>query len=114
MTVQAMLDRSRDPQAAGRRVSQGLGVNVEGIGLADCIGGYGVAEASAPAAEYKRWDISKLRAGVQGFGSMGGSSARDLARLGARGVGVVDVNGAGTKPDGLHVQLLLQARPTLG
>jgi len=70
MTVQAMLDRSGDPEAAGRRVSQGLAVNVEGIGLADCIGGYGVAEASAAAAEYKGWDISKLRAVVQGFGSM--------------------------------------------
>src|SRR5713101_413449 len=38
MTVQAMLDRSGDPQAAGRRVTQGLAIKVEGIGLADCIG----------------------------------------------------------------------------
>src|SRR5438552_7335709 len=114
MTVQAMLDRSGDPEAAGRRGSQGLAVNVEGIGLADCIGGYGVAEASAAAAEYKGWDISKLRAVVQGFGSMGGSSARYLARLGARIVGVVDVNGAVTNPDGLDVELLLRSRTTLG
>ena len=114
MTVQAMLDRSGDPEAAGRRVSQGLAVNVEGIGLADCIGGYGVAEASAAAAEYKGWDISKLRAVVQGFGSMGGSSSRYLARLGARIVGVVDVNGAVTNPDGLDVELLLRSRTTLG
>src|SRR6266513_1670188 len=69
MTVQAMLDRSGDPKAAGRRVSQGLAINVEGIGLADCIGGYGVAEAAAAAADFKRWDMANLRAVVQGFGS---------------------------------------------
>ena len=73
-----------------------------------------MAEASVAAAEYKGWDISKLRAVVQGFGSMGGSSARYLARLGARIVGVVDVNGAVTNPDGLDVELLLRSRTTLG
>ena len=80
MTVQAMLDRSGDAAAAGRRVSQGLAIKVEGIGLADVIGGYGVAEAAAAAAEHKGWDLKGLRAVVQGFGSMGGSSARYLAR----------------------------------
>jgi glutamate dehydrogenase (NAD(P)+) len=114
MTVQAMLDRSGDSQAAGRRVGQGLSIKVEGIGLADCIGGYGLAEAAAAAAEYKGWDISKLRAVVQGFGSMGGSSARYLARLGVKVVGVVDVNGAVTNPAGLDVERLLATRTALG
>jgi len=114
MTVQAMLDRAGDPQAAGRRVSQGLAIQVEGIGLADCIGGYGVAEAAAAAAEHNGWDISTLRAVVQGFGSMGGSSARYLARLGARVVGLVDVNGAVANPAGLDVERLLKLRTTLG
>jgi glutamate dehydrogenase (NAD(P)+) len=114
LTVQAMLDRSGDSQAAGRRISQGLVIQVEGIGLADCIGGYGVAEAAAACADYKGWDMSKMRAVVQGFGSMGGSSARYLAKLGAKVVGVVDVNGAVTNPDGLDVERLLKSRSTLG
>jgi glutamate dehydrogenase (NAD(P)+) len=114
LTVQAMLDRSGDSQAAGRRISQGLAIQVEGIGLADCIGGYGVAEAAAACADYKGWDMSKMRAVVQGFGSMGGSSARYLAKLGAKVVGVVDVNGAVTNPDGLDVERLLKSRSTLG
>jgi glutamate dehydrogenase (NAD(P)+) len=114
MTVQAMLDRSGDPQAARRRVSQGLSIKVDGIGLADCIGGYGVAEAAAACAEYKGWDISSMRAVVQGFGSMGGSSARYLAKLGARIVGVVDVNGVVSNPDGLDVERLLESRSALG
>jgi len=114
LTVQAMLDRSGDAAAAGRRVTQGLAIKVDGIGLADCIGGYGVAEAAAAAAEHKGWKLSEMRAVVQGFGSMGGSSARYLARLGAKVVGVVDVNGAITNPQGLDVEHLLASRSTLG
>jgi glutamate dehydrogenase (NAD(P)+) len=114
MTVQAMLDRSGDAQAAGRRVSQGLAIKVDGVGLADCIGGYGVAEAAAAAADHKGWDLSGMRAVVQGFGSMGGSSARYLARLGARIVGVVDANGAIANPEGLDVERMLTSRTELG
>ncbi len=114
MTVQAMLDRSGDPQSAKRRISEGLAIKVDGIGLADCIGGYGVAEAAAACCEHKGWDISKMRAVVQGFGSMGGSSARYLARLGARVVGVADVNGTVTNPGGLDIERLLKARSAFG
>ena len=114
MTVQAMLDRTGDAAAAGKRVSQGLAIKVEGIGLADCIGGYGVAEAAAACAEYKGWDLNGMRAVVQGFGSMGGSSARYLARHGAKVVGVVDVNGVIANPNGLDVERLLASRNTLG
>jgi glutamate dehydrogenase (NAD(P)+) len=114
MTVQAMLDRSGDAKAAGRRVSQGLAIQVEGIGLADCIGGYGVAQAAAACVDHKGWKMSEMRAVVQGFGSMGGSSARYLAKLGAKVVGVVDVNGAITNPEGLDVERLLKSRSALG
>ncbi|TMB87339.1 MAG: Glu/Leu/Phe/Val dehydrogenase [Chloroflexi bacterium] len=114
LTVQAMLDRSGNSQAAGRRISQGLAIQVDGIGLADCIGGYGVAEAAAACVDYKGWDMSEMRVVVQGFGSMGGSSARYLAKLGAKVVGVVDVNGAVTNPDALDVERLLKSRNALG
>ena len=114
MTVQAMLDRSGDSKAAGRRVSQGLAIQVEGIGLADCIGGYGVAQAALACIDHKSWKMSEMRAVVQGFGSMGGSSARYLAKLGAKVVGVVDVNGAITNPEGLDVERLLKSRTALG
>ncbi|HUE67472.1 MAG TPA: Glu/Leu/Phe/Val dehydrogenase dimerization domain-containing protein [Candidatus Acidoferrum sp.] len=114
LTVQAMLDRSGDAEAAGRRVTEGLAIKVEGIGLADCIGGYGVAEAAAAAAEHKGWDLKGMRAVVQGFGSMGGSSARYLARRGVKVVGVVDVKGVITNPGGLAVERLLSSRSALG
>jgi glutamate dehydrogenase (NAD(P)+) len=115
MSVQAMLDRSEGGGAAARqRVVAGLRTQVGGIGLADCIGGYGVAEAAATAAELRGWDVSHMTAVVQGFGSMGGSTARYLARKGVRVVGVVDVNGCLANPDGLDVEGLLQARNELG
>ena len=82
--------------------------------MADVIGGYGVAEAAAAGAEHKGWDMKGMRAVVQGFGSMGGSSARYLARHGAKVVGVIDVNGAITNPDGLDVEKLLASRSALG
>src|SRR5262249_52439151 len=88
--------------------------NVDGVGLADCIGGYGVAEAAAAAARHKGWDLAGMRVVVQGFGAMGGSSARYLARKGARVVGVADVDGCITNPDGLDVAALLRARHELG
>src|SRR5256885_3646641 len=96
MTVQAMLDRSGDAAAAGRRVSQGLAIKVEGIGLADVIGGYGVAEAAAAGGRDKGWGKEGMRAGVQGVGSVGGSSARYFPRPRAHVVGVVDGTGAVT------------------
>src|SRR5260370_12316217 len=46
LTAQAMLDRSGDAEAAGRRVTQRLAIKVESSGLADCIGGYGVSPAA--------------------------------------------------------------------
>jgi glutamate dehydrogenase (NAD(P)+) len=115
MSVQAMLDRAGDgAEAATRRVVVGLGIKVDGIGLADCIGGYGVAEAALAAARHKGWDLRQMTAVVQGFGSMGGSSARYLARHGVRVVGVVDVNGCIANTDGIDVETLLRSRDQLG
>jgi len=114
MSVQAMLDRSGDAAAAQRRITEGLAIKVEGVGLADCIGGYGVAEAAAAAAAHRGWDLSKMTVVVQGFGSMGGSSARYFERLGARVVGVVDVRGMVVNPSGLDVEQLLRSRSDLG
>jgi glutamate dehydrogenase (NAD(P)+) len=114
LSVQAVLDRSGDAAAAGARISAGLREKVDGIGLADCIGGFGVAEAAAAAARHNGWDLGSMTAVVQGFGSMGGSSARYLARKGVRVVGVADVNGCVVNAKGLDVEALLASRNELG
>jgi glutamate dehydrogenase (NAD(P)+) len=114
MSVHAALKKSGDPAAAMDRVVRGLAVDVDGIGLADVIGGYGVAEAAMAAIGHLGLAAQGTRAVVQGFGSMGGASARYLSRQGVKVVGVIDGNGCIVNPDGLDVEALLSARNELG
>lgn len=114
MSVHAALQKTGDPAAAMDRVVRGLAVDVEGIGLADVIGGYGVAEAAMAALEHLGLPAAGTRAVVQGFGSMGGASARYLSRQGLRVTGIIDGNGCIVNPDGLDVEALLAARNELG
>ena len=114
MSVHAALKKVGDEDAAMDRVVRGLAVDVEGIGLADVIGGYGVAEAAVAAMPQLGLTAGSTRAVVQGFGSMGGASARYLGRLGVKVVGIIDGNGCIVNPDGLDVEALLSARNELG
>jgi glutamate dehydrogenase (NAD(P)+) len=113
-SVTAALNRSGDPEAALARLRAGLSVKVGGIGLGDVVGGYGVAQAAAAATEHRGWRLEGMRAVVQGFGAMGGSSARYLGELGARVIAVADVNGTVFNPAGLDVEGLLASRSPLG
>jgi glutamate dehydrogenase (NAD(P)+) len=114
MSVHAALKKTGDPAAAMDRVVRGLAVDVEGIGLADVIGGYGVAEAAMAALAHLGLPAEGARAVIQGFGSMGGASARYLSRQGLRVVGVIDGNGCIVNSGGLDVEALLAARNELG
>jgi glutamate dehydrogenase (NAD(P)+) len=51
---------------------------------------------------------------VQGFGSMGGATARYLARAGVRVVGIADRDGLVHNPEGLDVETLLLTRDGYG
>ncbi|MGF1473605.1 MAG: Glu/Leu/Phe/Val dehydrogenase dimerization domain-containing protein [Rubrobacteraceae bacterium] len=114
MSLHAALGRSQDPDRTLRRVREAFVVEVDGVPIPDVIGGYGVAEAVGAGIESLGWDPRGTRAVVQGFGSMGGSSARYLARLGVRVVGVVDAGGVIFNPDGLDVENLIQNRSEYG
>lgn len=114
MSVHAALKKLDDEAAAMDRVVRGLAVDVEGIGLADVIGGYGVAEAAVAALPHLGLTAGNTRAVVQGFGSMGGASARYLSRHGVTVVGIIDGNGCMVNQDGLDVEALLSARNELG
>ena len=114
LSVYAGLRVSGDYEGALQRVLHGLSVKSDGIGLADLIGGYGVAEAAAAAMAKLGLPLEGSRAVVQGFGSMGGGTARYLARKGVRVVGIVDVKGCVVDPDGLDVEGLLATRSSAG
>ena len=103
-----------DPAAALERARRGLSLDVEGTPLVDLVGGFGVAEAAAAALDHLGLPVAGARVAVQGFGSMGGSTARYLAAKGARVVAVADANGLISNPAGLDVEALLRARNRFG
>jgi glutamate dehydrogenase (NAD(P)+) len=113
-SLRASLRASGDAAAALARTSGALSMTVEGTPLVDLVGGYGVAEACAAACRFLGRPTEGLRAVVQGFGSMGGSTARYLVEKGAVVVGVADSEGLIHNPAGLDVARLLAARDPLG
>src|SRR5215210_3033637 len=114
MSLHAALVRSENPGRTLERVRDAFATDVEGVPMPDIIGGFGVAEAAGAAIEHLGWEFAQTRAFVQGFGSMGGSSARYLQRLGVRVVGVADGGGVIVNPEGLDVERLLRARNDYG
>lgn len=115
MSLHAALARSENPERTLRRVRDAFSTEVEGIAMPDVIGGFGVAEAVGAAIEHLGWSAQDTRAVVQGFGSMGGSTARYLARQGVRVVGVADAKGVITnRRSGVEVERLLGSRSAYG
>ena len=110
----AVLARNGDPEAEGRRVAETFGGSLDGTSLFELVGGYGVAEATLAALEHLGLDPARVRVAVQGFGSMGGSTARFLAARGARVVAIADAAGTIVNPAGLDVAHYLGARDRLG
>lgn len=113
-TIEAAFAKVPDVEAARERLRAAFEVVVDGIPLADLVGGYGVAEASLAYAERLGIEAKGATAVVQGFGSIGGAAARYLDRAGVRVVAVADRDGLLTNAGGLDVEALLAARDGLG
>lgn len=108
------LAASGDPAAQARRTGQAFGVRVDGIDLIDLVGGYGVAEATLAALEHLGLAAGASRVSIQGFGSMGGSTARYLDEAGVKVVAIADAGGVIANPGGLDVRHYLAARNVHG
>jgi len=113
-SMRAALRARPDFDGALERMRHALSVTHEGTPLVDLVGGYGVAVAAAAALERLGLDVRGARVVLQGFGSMGGSAARYLARRGAVVIGVADVHGLVVNQDGLDVERLLATRDEFG
>ncbi|WP_052372920.1 Glu/Leu/Phe/Val dehydrogenase dimerization domain-containing protein [Amycolatopsis taiwanensis] len=109
-SVQAAHRVVADLDAAKVRMESAFSTQVDGVALDELVGGFGVAEAALAALRHRQLDPAETTAFVQGFGSMGGAAARYLARAGVRVVGIADVQGVVTNPDGLDVERLLLTR----
>lgn len=102
------------PDAAHSRLKAAFGQSVDGVGLGELVGGYGVAETAFAALEFRGMEPSASTAVLQGFGSMGGAAARFLALGGVHVVGISDREGLIYNSDGLDVEEMLAHRDSFG
>jgi len=109
-SVQAAHRVVADPEASRARMRTAFGTVVDGVALDELVGGYGVAEAALAALRHTGARPEASTAFIQGFGSMGGATARYLAKAGVRIVGISDVHGVVANPAGLDVERLLLSR----
>ncbi|WP_336109811.1 glutamate dehydrogenase [Streptomyces sp. PTD9-10] len=113
-SVQAVYPLLDDEAAARERLADAFAVEVDGIGLDELAGGCGVAESVLAALDRASVPYRGTRVAVQGLGTMGGATARFLARAGLTVVAVADVKGTIANPEGLDVEALLAARDAYG
>jgi glutamate dehydrogenase (NAD(P)+) len=113
-SIQAVYPLLCDRVDATSRLRRAFSLEVDGIGLADLAGGIGVAEAVLTSLSELGFTHDGTRVVIQGFGSMGGPTARYVAQAGLRVVGVCDSLGVIANPAGLDVELLLRSRNAFG
>ena len=70
--------------------------------------GHGVVYMIMEAAKHLNIDLGKCTAVVQGFGNVGSVTAKELARIGVKIVGISDRTGGFTDPKGLPIEKLLE------
>ncbi|GAA1936071.1 Glu/Leu/Phe/Val dehydrogenase dimerization domain-containing protein [Brevibacterium antiquum] len=103
-----------DPQAATARAATAFSTIVDGVGQDELVGGLGVASSVIAALEANGQDPAAASAVIQGFGSMGGATARFLAEAGVSIVGIADADGFVSNSAGLDVEALLATRDPFG
>jgi glutamate dehydrogenase (NAD(P)+) len=113
-SIQAIYPLLDDEPRARRRLADAFAIDVDGVALPELVGGLGVAEAALTALAHDGLAPAAARAVVQGFGSMGGATARYLARAGVTVVGIADAHGLVVNEAGLDVERLLLTRDPLG
>lgn len=103
-----------DPLAMEVRAQTAFGTIVDGVSQDELVGGLGVATSVFAALDADGLDRGAATAVIQGFGSMGGATARFLAEAGVRIVGIADADGFVSNPDGLDIETLLATRDPFG
>lgn len=111
----AAIQRSKDPEATLKRVKAGLDTaTADDYLLGDVIGGYGVAQACLSVMDAWDWNREDTSVAIQGVGTMGGGTAWYLHEAGVKILTVSDAVGAISRPEGLDVAALLDARDNQG
>ncbi len=103
-----------DPQAMEARAQKAFTTVVDGVSQDELVGGLGVATSVFAALDADGRERAGATAVIQGFGSMGGATARFLAEAGVTVVGIADADGFVSNPQGLDVETLLATRDPFG
>lgn len=103
-----------EPGTEDQRFEDAFAVVVDGISQDELVGGLGVAASTLAALSHAGREPRETSAVIQGFGSMGGATARFLAEAGVRIVGIVDAAGMVFDERGLDVDAMLAARDRFG
>ncbi len=113
-SIQAVYPLLPDRDGAIERLDRAFRVDVDGVALSELVGGLGVAESVLTALDELGRPHAGARVFIQGFGSMGGATARYLAKAGLIVVGISDSIGVIANPEGLEVETLLATRNSFG
>ncbi|MFE8977645.1 Glu/Leu/Phe/Val dehydrogenase dimerization domain-containing protein [Streptomyces cyaneofuscatus] len=113
-TIEAIYPLLDDPAGARARLADAFAVVVDGVPLPELVGGLGVAQSVLTALDHTGIPHGSARAVIQGFGSMGGATARYLARAGVSVVAVADAHGLVRHEHGPDVERLLLTRDSFG
>ena len=110
----AQIFRNDDPAAALRCVRTAMTHTTQDGLVCENIAGYGVAQAAAAAMRALGFTTEPLSMAVQGFGTIGGSTALYAQQMGITVLAVSDVLGTVYHPDGLDIPALLASRNEYG
>ncbi len=96
----------------GVSITQGCFVTGKPVILGGIVGrreatGNGVVYTILALCEKLKTDVAEMRVVVQGFGNVGSVAAAQIARYGAKVVGVSDLTGGIVNPDGIDVDALI-------
>ena len=110
----AQIFRDDDPEAALRRIRAAMAESTPDGLVCENIAGYGVAQAAAATMRALGFTTEPLSMAVQGFGTIGGSTALYAQQMGITVLAVSDLLGTVFNPAGLDIPALLATRNEYG
>lgn len=110
----AQIYRNADPDATLRRIRSAMSKSTADGLVSENIAGYGVAQAAAATMRALGFTTEPLSMAVQGFGTIGGSTALYAQQMGITVVAVSDLLGTVYNPNGLDIPALLATRNEYG
>nr|WP_279326056.1 hypothetical protein [Bacillus sp. FJAT-47783] len=112
--VDALFNTLENKEELITNLVSALSLKVDGAPITDVVTGYGVAIAALEALKSINIETKTAKISIQGFGSVGASTAKYLYEAGAKVVAVSDVNGTIYAENGLDIRCLLKAKDEKG